>query len=158
MSVPPSDIGSLLSFHPIEINSISMIRFDPIGYETLEEIVQHLKKKCTRPLANGQHFSALRLRPTGPEICSYLATLRKEQTRPFTKEQLQARTNLPFLSKIIEKAVFEQSNTLLSLNNCFDVYQSGLDHTRAPGLERPPLKHSGKVFILVLDLSAATCN
>lgn len=107
-------------------------------------------------MANGQHFSALRLCPTGPENCSYLATLRKEQTRHFTNEQLQARTNLPILSKIIEKAVVEQSNTLLSLNNCFDVYQSGLDHTRAPGLERPPLKHSGKVFILVLlDLSAA---
>lgn len=43
MSVPPSDIGSVLSFHPIEINSINMIRFDPIGYETLEEFVQHLK-------------------------------------------------------------------------------------------------------------------
>lgn len=116
--------------------------------------MQHLKKK--RPLANGQHFSALGLRPTGPENCSYLATLRKEQTGHSANEQLQARTNLPFLSKIIEKAVFEQSNTLLSLNNCFDVYQSRLDHTGAPGPERRPLKHSGKVYILVLlDLSAA---
>ena len=33
-------------------------------------------------------------------------------------------SNLPFLSKIMEKAVFQQLYNLLTLNDCFDVFQS----------------------------------
>ena len=34
-------------------------------------------------------------------------------------------SNLPLLSKIIEKAVFQQLNNFVTLNNYFDVFQSG---------------------------------
>ena len=34
-------------------------------------------------------------------------------------------SNLPFLSKIIEKAVYHQLNNYFAMNNCFDVFQSG---------------------------------
>ena len=72
-------------------------------------------------------------------------------------------SNLPFLSKIIEKAVYHQLNNYLAMNNCFDVFQSGFRQHHST--ETALLKvlndihlntDSGKSSVLVLlDLSAA---
>ena len=70
-------------------------------------------------------------------------------------------SNPPILSKIIEKAVFQQLNNYLIINGCFDVFQSGFRPHHSTGtLSDIHLNtDSGKISVkslVLLDLSAAT--
>ncbi len=75
-------------------------------------------------------------------------------------------SNLPFLGKITEKAVFQQLNNFLALNSCFDVFQSGFrpHHSTETALiklfDDICLNTDGGVVsvLVLLDLSAAFDN
>ena len=72
-------------------------------------------------------------------------------------------SNLPFLSKLIEKAVFQQSSNFMFLTDGFDVFQSGFrpNHSTETSLVKVLNDihlntDSGRISVLVLlDLSAA---
>lgn len=134
----------MLSLCPLKTNSNTMTQFYPINQKNLEDITQHLKSSscCLDILPTGffKHVSNCMasdlLQIVNTSILSgvFPQALKTAVIKPLLKKKnldmsvmnnYRPISNLSFLSKIIEKAVFQQLNNFLALNNCFDVFQSG---------------------------------
>lgn len=143
----------------------------PINYKNLEDITQHLKSSscCLDILPTGffKHVSNCMasdlLQIVNTSILSGATIKKKKNLDKSVMNNYRPISNLSFLSKIIEKAVFQQLNNFSALNNCFDVFQSGFRprHSTETALVRVfNVIHlntdSGRISVLVLlDLSAA---
>ena len=89
--------------------------------------------------------------------------LKKNNLEKTSMNNYRPISNLPFLGKIIEKAVFQQLNYFLTVNSCFNVFQSGFrpHHSTETALVevfddiRLNTDHGRSSVLVLLDLSAA---
>ena len=157
-----------------------MTQFDPINVKNLQDIIQHLKSSslcldilpagffkkvsdCMIPdllqIVNTSLLSGVFPQAIKTEVIKPL--LKKRNLDTSVMNNYRPISNLPILSKIIEKAVSQHLNNYLIINGCFDVFQSGFQpHHSTEMVFVKVLIHSntdsGKISLLVLlDLSAA---
>lgn len=90
--------------------------------------------------------------------------LKKSTLDPYISNNYRPISNLPFLSKVLEKVVYQQLNHFLSTNNCLNTLQSGLCPHYSTGIALLKVIYdihlncdSGKISTLVL-LDISTLN
>uniref|UniRef100_A0A3B3B5V6 Reverse transcriptase domain-containing protein n=1 Tax=Oryzias melastigma TaxID=30732 RepID=A0A3B3B5V6_ORYME len=159
-----------------------MAQFQPINSKELQDILCQLNSSsCCLDILPTSFFKKVSkiLEPALLQIVNLSLTsgvfpepLKTAVIKPLLKKDSLDKTqmnnyrpisNLPFLSKIIEKAVFHQLNEFLINNNCYDVFQSGFrqNHSTETALTKVTNDirlntDSGNMSVLVLlDLSAA---
>uniref|UniRef100_A0A3B3DTS3 Reverse transcriptase domain-containing protein n=3 Tax=Oryzias melastigma TaxID=30732 RepID=A0A3B3DTS3_ORYME len=168
--------------YPLETSINPMAQFQPINSKELQDILCQLNSSsCCLDILPTSFFKKVSkiLEPALLQIVNLSLTsgvfpepLKTAVIKPLLKKDSLDKTqmnnyrpisNLPFLSKIIEKAVFHQLNEFLINNNCYDVFQSGFrqNHSTETALTKVTNDirlntDSGNMSVLVLlDLSAA---
>ncbi len=159
-----------------------MTQFYPINHKNLEDIIQHLKSSscCLDSLPSGifknvsnciatDLLQIVNISLHSDVFLNILKTavikllFKKNNLDTSLMNNYRPISNVLFLSKVTEKAIFQQLNNFLALNTCFDVFQSGFwpHHSTETALVKVLSDihfntDSGRISILVLmDLSAA---
>ncbi|XP_072247605.1 uncharacterized protein [Leuresthes tenuis] len=143
-AVGTSAAGSAYVLCPPKTGLNTMTLFQPINSKDLEDILRHLKSSscCLDILPTGffkgvsktlesDLLLIVNLSLTSGVFPEPLKTavikplLKKDNLDKTQMNNYRPISNLPFISKIIEKAVFQQLNYFLTQNNCYDTFQSG---------------------------------
>jgi hypothetical protein len=134
----------VLSLYPFKMGSDAMTEFFLMDKKGLDDIVQHLNSSscCLDILPTGffktffncMASDVLEIVNMSLRTGVFPQPLKTAVIKPLIKKKnldtslmnnYRPISNLPFLSKIIEKAVYHQLNNYFAMNNCFDVFQSG---------------------------------
>uniref|UniRef100_A0AAQ5X7A8 Reverse transcriptase domain-containing protein n=1 Tax=Amphiprion ocellaris TaxID=80972 RepID=A0AAQ5X7A8_AMPOC len=180
VSASTAGSGHVLCQRKTNLNT--MTQFNPINHKNLEDIIHQLNsssccldilptrflKKVSQVLLTDLLW-IVNLSLTSGVFPQALKTavikplLKKSNLDKSQMNSYRPISNLPFLSKIIEKAVFQQLNNYLTKSNSFNVFQSGFrqHHSTETALIKVIndirlSTDSGRMTVLVLlDLSAA---
>ncbi|KAF4088833.1 hypothetical protein AMELA_G00059270, partial [Ameiurus melas] len=166
---PPPRTSQLTSFSPLSETDVSKLLrssrpttcpLDPIPSQLLQSIAPTLLPALTHifntSLSTGTY-------PTSFKQARVTPLLKKPSLNPSIVDNYRPVSLLPFLSKTLERAVFNQLHNFLTQNNLLDTKQSGfksnhstetalLSVTEALRLARATSRSS---VLILLDLSAA---
>ena len=174
--------GSTCVLCPFRNRSNTLTQFHLINGKNLEDILHQLNSSyCCQDVLPTDFFKKVSnvltsdlLQIVNMSLSSgvFPKSLKTAVIKPLLKKNNLEKTqmnnyrpisNLPFLSKIIEKAVYQQLNHFLTVNSCFSIFQSGFrsNHSTETALVKVlndihlNTDHGRTSVLVLLDLSAA---